>query len=140
MSLLDAVRGMAVTRLNMPVWFPLEPGQWELLWGLASVGSFEVAEPLRTYVDETLLAYEFYRLIWELRFLTTENLNLSKAQEVARAIARWLSAEPLSEGERSIFLDIGLRGLPLTEGQQRDLLCMLVTLAIQNSLIEKALP
>jgi hypothetical protein len=124
------------SKKGLPVWFPPEPREWELLWGLASVTDFVIDEPLRTLVDQgSFLAYEFYRLIWEARFLTTENLNLHSAQDVVHSVTEWLSGSGPTGDKQGWFRAMGLRGTTPSMAQRCDLLCMLLTLAAQNDLI-----
>lgn len=115
----EVVRRASPLRDDMPMWFPPEPREWELLWGVASMPDFVIDEPLRTIVDQSNHpAHELYRQIWEVRFLTKERVNLNSAQEIVHRTTAWLTGEDIPSHHRY------------------DLLCALLTLAVQNELIE----
>lgn len=136
-SLLDRVRvAKPAFTERLPAWFPPEPEVWELLWGIGSVSEFVVEEPLRAIVDQkAYLAHEFYRLLWEVRFLVRENLNLSKAQSLVQNITKWAFGE--GPPDRGFFSDYNVPVLDLTLSQRYDLLWMLLTVAHQNGLFTR---
>ena len=138
-SLLDRVRvAKPAFTERLPAWFPPEPEVWELLWGIGSVSEFVVEEPLRAIVDQkAYLAHEFYRLLWEVRFLVRENLNLSKAQSLVQNITKWAFGE--GPPDRGFFSDYNVPVLDLTLSQRYDLLWMLLTVHDRDGWVVRSL-
>lgn len=123
--------------VDTPVWFPPEPEIWELLWGVVSGREFVVREPLRTIVDQkSYLAHDFYRLLWEVRFLVNESLNLSKAQTLVHNLVKWAFEGGASD---SFLKEYGISQRNLDPSQRYDLLWMLLTLAHHNGLFTRYL-
>lgn len=126
------VRSSTLPRgLDLPVWLPPEKGVWEILWGLVGTKEFVIEEPLRTIVDRgEYLAHDFYRLLWEARFLAEESLNLGKAQDLLRGLTGWAFESPGNSLER-----FGVKSAVQWSSQSYDLVCMVLALAAQNRLI-----
>jgi hypothetical protein len=123
----------------LPVWCPPRKGVWELLWGLIGVEDLVIQEPLATMVDQQgFLAHDLYRLLWEARFRVKENsVNLTPAQEVFDAALLWAGGKPLSEAQEKLIATVGVTTKVETTAQQAEMLCMVMTLAAQNSLVNR---
>lgn len=127
-------------RAGMPDWFPPEPGNWELLWGLVAAPDFVIDEPLRSMLDqEAYVVHDVYRVLWEARFLVKENKgDRGPAQVLLRTLVRWLTTSLLTTEDEKRLTDMGIRRT-VTSDHRFDLLCMLVTLAWQNGIINRFL-
>lgn len=126
------------SRRSLPTWFPPEPGNWELLWGLIAVDDFIVDEPIRSMLDQNFyVVHDVYRVLWEARFLAKENeSDRSQAQLLVRTLVRWMTTPMLTAEDQRWLDSIGIRR-PITSEQRFELFCMLVGLAWQNGLLSR---
>jgi len=135
------IRAMAIPadcRDVLPMWCPPQKNVWELLWGLVGVEEFVVEEPLSSLVDqEGSLLHDFYRLVWEARFLAKESVNLTAAQTFMESLLLWVTGGKLSEEQDRVLAALNVKSRVEAPSQQADLLCMVVTLAAQNSLTNR---
>lgn len=113
---------------------------WRLIWGLIASDEFLVTDPLRSILDQEFhLVHRVYRLLWEARFIAREAKETpDRLFDFVESIIRWVTNEPLSEVDRDI---LGLFGIarPIEQASDRlNVLFLLVTLAEQNALINRA--
>lgn len=134
-NLVERVRSIEVRRAGMPIWFPR--GNWEIVWGVAARAEFVIDEPLRTIVDQRFyLAHDLYRLLWEIRFLSQESVNLAKAQELVGSVTRWAFGGA-TDVDQDRLVELGVHSQVTQTTQSYHLLCMLLTLASQNGLFSQ---
>ncbi len=112
--------------------------EWELLWGLASVDTLLVEEPLRPLIEQTTpLVSDVHRALWELRFLLKEDPQGAAADRFATAMIPWLRGETLSLEDGAILAGAGVKRRIERDADRIDVGCFLVTLAAQNGLVNR---
>ena len=123
---------------DLPNWFPPPVWAWEFLWALVSVPTFRIEEPLRSLVDQShYLFHEVYRVLWELRFRTTESGDFEPATPLFNAAVRWLTANPLGTTDLAMLEACGVTRRVNSEQERFDVLCFLITLAEHNGLLNR---
>lgn len=114
-------------------------GQYGLAWELAVTTSLNIEFPLRDLVDETGLAHDVFRLIWEMRFLMQEQPDGAAALEWLGTFQRWSRAEPLTAEDFGRLDDADVRSRPSTFEERVTILLLLLSLANQNGVFDHML-
>ena len=122
----------------LPRWCPPTPGEWELFWGLIGVENFVIDASVLPLVNQQgYLVHDLYKLIWEARFLAKENVNLMSAQALVETTLHWMTGADLSEEQVKVLADHKITRRVESTSQRAELLCMIVTLAAQNALVNR---
>jgi len=111
------------------------PGSWSLLWSLLSVEDFLIEDPLRDLADQGDRYTEFFRAIWETRFLYGEGRNV---RPLVTSLTRWASDSTLFPDDRETLRRLGIRRALKRRRDRYDLLFFLLALARQNECVERA--
>jgi len=121
---------------GVPQSLALGRGSWSLMWSLLSVEDFLIEDPLRELADQGQRFTEFFRAIWEVRFLYGEGRNV---RSQVTSLIRWASDSTLFPDDRETLRRLGIRRALSRRRDRYDLMFFLLALARQNECVERAI-
>jgi len=110
-------------------------GSWSLMWSLLLVEDFLIEDPLRELADRGQRFTEFFRALWEVRFLHGEGRNV---RPQITSLTRWASDSTLFPDDRETLRRLGIRRALSRRRDRYDLMFFLLALARQNECVERA--
>jgi hypothetical protein len=114
---------------------------WQLLFDLVTVKEFVVEEPLRSLIDQGLMFTEFYRALWEIRFLLREQEGASEktlqTDAFTKSLVQWMAQKPLTKKNRKALDKAHISRELATSSERLDMLFFLLSLAKQNAVLNR---
>jgi hypothetical protein len=108
---------------------------WGLLWQLLHSTEFTVADPLYALVDKGSCFTEFFKAIWEARFLLAEKPQ--DVNDLFEALPKWMLGQTLSPTDQEALDRAHITRELESQAEQTEMMFFLLALAHQNGIIER---